>query len=189
MEKLQPSGVALFDTHFTNNHICMMKILLPLLPPALQKNIAVYIKYQELQYTMQHFHRLMHTPSFLSGELTATRKNDFSTIFEEILPYCTPQEKQTFTQMRNMYQSFQNIKEMMEMIETMKELFPEAFDGSGGGFNPDIIANMSGLSPDMFANMGGLNPEILSVMSSILGGNNTDTNQTADSFVQNQNDK
>lgn len=144
MEKLQPNRVTLFDTYFTNNHICMMKILLPLLPPALQKNIAVYIKYQELQYTMQHFHRLIHNPSLFSDELTATDKTDFTTVFEEILPYCTPQEKQTFTHIRNMHQSFQNMKEMMEMLETMKELFPESFDGSGG-FNPEMFANMGGM--------------------------------------------
>ncbi len=167
MEKLQSNGVALFDTHFTNNHICMMKILLPLLPPILQKNIAIYIKYLELQYTMRHFHRLMHTPSQLSDELTATDKSDFSSVFEEILSYCTPQEKQTFTQMRNIHQTFQNMKEMMEMLETMKELFPETFDGSCGSLNPEILAGMSGLSPELFASMSGLNPEVLASMSGL----------------------
>lgn len=144
MEDIRPNRVTLFDTHFTNNHICMMKILLPLLPPTLQKNIAVYIKYQELQYTMQYFRKLTNSRNRLFDKLSSTDNADFTTIFEEILPYCTPQEKQAFTHMRNMHQSFQNMKDMLEMLETMKELFPESFDGSGS-FTPETFANMSGM--------------------------------------------
>ncbi|WP_289466189.1 hypothetical protein, partial [Klebsiella pneumoniae] len=59
------------------------------------------------------------------------------------------------------------MKEMMEMLETMKELFPETFDGSCGSLNPEILAGMSGLSPELFASMSGLNPEVLASMSGL----------------------
>ena len=41
-------GIIAFDTLFTNNHICMMKLLLPMLPPSNQKSIAIYIKYMAI---------------------------------------------------------------------------------------------------------------------------------------------
>lgn len=143
MEDNKQDSITIFDTLFTNNHICMLKILLPLLPSPLQRNIAVYIKYLELQYTLQYFRNQPSHYKILDSS-SSDDKADYSAIFDNMLPYCNMQEKQTVTQMRNMFHTFQNMKEMMEMIETMKEFFPEGFDISDG-INPDMMAGLNGM--------------------------------------------
>lgn len=180
MADKQPDRITVFDTLFTNNHICMLKVLLPLLPPSLQGNIAVYIKYQELQYTMQYFRKSILHHGLLPKELTGTEKADINSVFDDMLPYCTPQEKQSFTKMRNMYQSFQNMKEMMEMLETMKELFPEGFDGTGGfgGFGNAANSGEAGNT----GSFGSFNPEMLSALGSMFGGQGMDISQMVDMF-------
>lgn len=171
MSENKQDGIAIFDTLFTNNHICMMKLLLPLLSPTMQKGIAIYIKFQELQYTLQYFTK---HPLGLVGTNASTASADTNAVLDSILPFCAEKERQSLTQMKNMMQTMQNLKDMMEMLETMKELFPENFSGNGenrdfsqmaemfsafgdGGISPDIMGAFSGggISPDIMAAFGG----------------------------------
>lgn len=149
MEDIRPNKVADFDARFTNNHINMLKVLMPFLPPSMQRNMAVYIKYMELQYTMQYFRHHPYESNrlgLLSGGCKKESPLDFSVICEELLPYCSPREKQQFTQIRDLFQTMRNMQDMMEMAETMKELFPEGIGtGSEGSFNPEMLAAMSGM--------------------------------------------
>ena len=157
MESKQ-DDITLFDTLFTTNHISMMKLLLPTLPPSGQKNIAIYIKYLELQYTLEYFN---HHPRGLLYPRSANTEvsGDFNTVLEKLLPYCTPREKESFSQMRNMMNSFRNMQDMMETINLMKEMFPEGFEGAGedmsnlfaGGDLSSLLSGMGG----MFSGMGG----------------------------------
>lgn len=154
MAENKQDGIAVFDTLFTNNHICMMKLMLPLLSPTMQKGIAIYIKYQELQYTLQYFSK---HPRGLIGANSTDSSNSTDTIFDSMLPYCTAKEKQNITQVRNMMQTMQNMKNMMEMMETMKELFPEGFAGGGEGMDFSQMSEMfsafggGDISPDLFS--------------------------------------
>lgn len=150
MEDIRQSSVAIFDEQFTNNHIRKLKVLLRLLEPPMQKSIAVYIKFMELQYTLQHPCPSQPVP--------------FDNLCDELIPYCTAQEKQQFTQFRNLQQTMQNLQNMMEMLETMKELFPEGM-GFGDG-------------------SGGFSPEMFSAMSSMFGGN-MDFGAMAEMFTEN----
>lgn len=158
MENKQ-DGIIAFDTLFTNNHICMLKLLLPMLPPSNQKSIAIYIKYMELQYTLQYFAR--HPQGFYIP--TAPNDNippDINTLIETLLPYCTSREKESFTQMRNMFNTFRNMQEMMEMMNMIKEMFPEGFAPSGSNDcdTPDEmpVANFSNLSPDILTGLSSM---------------------------------
>ncbi len=146
MAENKQDGIAVFDTLFTNNHICMLKILLPFLPPSYQKSIAIYIKYLEFQYTFQYFSR---HPSGLSLGQNSCGQNAFTpdAIWENLLPFCNQKEKQNFTQMRNMMQTFRNMKDMMEMMETMKEFMPEGF-GNGGFENFTKAFGLGNEGPD-----------------------------------------
>ncbi len=54
-DREQPDKIQAFDALFTTNHIQMYKILLPYLEASLQKQLAVYIKYMEFQYTLTYF--------------------------------------------------------------------------------------------------------------------------------------
>lgn len=146
-------GIAVFDTLFTNNRICMMKIVLPFLPPSFQKSIAIYIKYLELQYTMQYFAK--HPLGIFSGQnATESQTLDPDTMWENILPYCTPAEKEKVKQMRDMMQTFNSMKDMMEMLETMKELFPEGFTSPEG--MSEMFSGGFGV-PENFSNLFNIN--------------------------------
>ena len=178
MAENKQDGIAIFDTLFTNNHICMMKLLLPLLSPSMQKSIALYIKYRELQYTLLYFSK---HPLGLVGVNATGPPTDTGAVLDSILPYCNDKERQSITQIRNLMQTMQSMKDMMEMMETMKELFPEGFSGGSGDGNSMDFSQMSemfsafggGASPDMFKafSQGGISPEILAAFS---GGTSPD---------------
>ena len=51
------SKVIAFDTLFCTNHIQMLKVMLPYMDNQTQKSMAVYIKFLELNYTMEYFRR------------------------------------------------------------------------------------------------------------------------------------
>ena len=56
----EAANVTAFDALYTTNQIQKLKVLLPYIEPSMQKNMAVYIKYMELQYTM-HYVCLLYT--------------------------------------------------------------------------------------------------------------------------------
>ncbi len=162
MEDIRQDSVAAFDAQFTNNHIRMLKVLLRFLEPSMQKNMAVYIKFMELQYTMQFPSHYLYGRSSYSGSSSGKNSFDFDSICDELLPYCSEREKQQFTQMRSMFQTMHNLQGMLEMMETLKELFPEGM-GAGG-------------------DQGGFNPEMLAAMSSMFGGGDMDLGAMAEMF-------
>ena len=49
--------------------------------------------------------------------------------------------------MRNMYQTFENLQGMMEMLQMMKELFPEGTKVSGD--NNDFMSGLAGMMSGM----------------------------------------
>ena len=115
------NNIHAFDTLFTSNHIQMYKLLLPYMDPSLQKNIAIYIKYMELQYTMFFFKE--HPSTGMHFE----KSSDIKEVFEELLPLCSPKEKEYLSKYAEMFTTMDNIKEMMETVSTLKQLFPEGF--------------------------------------------------------------
>lgn len=122
--------IAAFDALFTNNQIQKLKILLPCLDRPMQRNLAIYIKYLELQYTMTLFQK---RPGSIASSLPRS-SIDPGGLCDAILPYCTEAEKSSLTSLRNIIQTFSQYKEMMEMVQMMQELFPqgdEAPDLSG----------------------------------------------------------
>lgn len=137
-------AVALFDTLYTTNHIQMMKILLPHLPREQQHAMAVYIKMQELQYTMTHTR-----PS--SACLQAQEKNqpitiDFGTLLPQLLPYCTTKEKKMMEQIMTLKNNMEKYKEMMNMMQMLEPMM----SSDNGSFDiMNLAKNM--LSEDQMA--------------------------------------
>lgn len=139
-EKGQDKIIA-FDTLFTNNHIQMLKILVSYMDPSTQKSIAVYIKFMELQYTLSFFRMY---PNAALTQLPREESFDTTKLFDEILPFCAPEEQARMNNMKNMVQNFTNMQEMMQMMQTMKDLFPEGenpFQGNAA----DILSNFPGM--------------------------------------------
>lgn len=121
-----------FDTIFTNNHIKMLKVLVFYLDSPLQKMLAVYIKFLELQHAMKYINanflpllsrtECPSTSPTLSGFL---ENLDINALCHEILPYCTGAESEKIKNILQMLQTMDNFKQISQTMEMMKELFPE----------------------------------------------------------------
>lgn len=122
----EKDSITTFDTLCTNPAIQRLKILIPLISPHMQGTFAFYIKLMELKYTMQ---------LFKEGRkiLFSAADKDIQKTMEELDPYLSLQQRSRVNSMKNMYQSFHQMKDMMDMVNTMKELFPEGFDMSSMG--------------------------------------------------------
>lgn len=139
-------SVLAFDTLFTTNSIQILKILLPCLSSRMQPFLAVFIKYLELQYTMQYFKT---HPGSYGGRQMENTSMDFSTIFPKIQGYLSPAERSRIEQLMNMMQTFEKAQEMKPMFDMMSSLFA-AEGGMDGGGNPmDMLKNM--LTPEQQA--------------------------------------
>lgn len=123
MEENELGSIAAFDSLFTTNRIQMMKVLLPYLKPEQQGALAVCIKMMELNYTLSFFRNHPHTQPF-----RIPQKNDASRIWDEILPFCGPEERSKVENMKNMMQNMKQMQEMMETMQMMQEMFPEGMD-------------------------------------------------------------
>lgn len=129
-----------FDTLFTNNHIQMYKILLPYFDSDIQKKLAVYIKYMELEYTRTYFklHPYAYTPKETAP--------DTNNLLQEILPFCAGDEKKRLNKLMDMVNNMKNAQEMMETLNTMKELFPDGFSFDGDMDMMKIFSQMEGFN-------------------------------------------
>lgn len=142
MDQNQSDRVLAFDSLFTTNHIQILKLLVGYMEPSLQGKLAVYIKFQELYYTLK---LITNHPSLsMSSCFSSPSCNSMTTLIDEIGPFCAPKEKEKLQNIRNMYQSWENMQEMMEMMEFLKEMSPELFSKDATA-SPDFsqILNMS----------------------------------------------
>ena len=96
----------------TASGLRMLKLFLPLFPPATQSMLAVFIKFIELQNVLHHQAPVSYD---------ALSACDFSSGrgIESLSPYLTSEEKQLFS-------TFKNIKEMMSMADMFTQFFSSA---------------------------------------------------------------
>lgn len=143
-----------FDTIFSNNHIQMLKIMLPFMDRQMQKFMAVYIKFLELRYTIDFCKR-----TAFSLQEGIKQEGPFSPllIFDELLPLCNMQEKKQLEQMRSVFQNMEMYQEMSKTMEMMKDFMPDMGDffrtmqntGDSSANTPNSGFSMS----DMLMNM------------------------------------
>jgi hypothetical protein len=112
-------SVMAFDALYTTNQIQKMKVLLPYIEPSMQKQMAIYIKYMELQYTINHSKE----HPFQSCSQRA-QPPDLSKLCKELSLYSSPEEVRQLKQLENMVQTFKTVQEVSQTFETMKEIFP-----------------------------------------------------------------
>lgn len=126
-----------FDTLFSTNHIQMLKVILPFMDNQMQKFMAIYIKFLELQYTIDFCKK---HPFSLCGCVKQESPPDISGLCSELLPFCNDREKRQFEQMRNIFQSMEMYKEMSKTMETMKDFMPDM---------SEMFQNMQAASADV----------------------------------------
>lgn len=160
MDEKEQDNVAIFDTLFTTNQIQIMKALLPCFERPMQKYLAIYIKYQELQYTIAYF---KNHPYHICGS-SSKQENDIRKLLPSLLPYCNDSQKKMLGQLEQAFSSLETYKEMMEMMEMMQAMSDSpAADGSQTGGNGMQM-------PDMDTMLSMLSPEQQSVMELLKGG-------------------
>ncbi len=139
MDPTENEAICAFDTLYTNNHIQILKVLLPYFDLKAQKRLAILIKFMELRYTMEYFGRRTTADSASRGSL---QQPDIVGIFEKIKSFCTPSERAIFDQLANMKKSMEMYEEMMNMMQLFSQLMPEgAADAPGHATPPDTAGS------------------------------------------------
>lgn len=161
-KKEDASSVMAFDALYTTNQMQKLKVLLPYIEPSMQKHLAVYIKYMELQYTMNYTKR---HPTTLSGcGLSQPEKPDLRKLCKELSLYSTQEEIRQLEQIQNIIQTFETVQEMTQTMNAMQEIFPDlSMDGLAGQFSNtsggDSSQEGNNASPMMDMLMNMLTPE------------------------------
>lgn len=143
-----------FDEITSNQNLQILKLILPYTPPETQRFLAVYVKFSELQYTMdffQYFKKELHTQDF--------EKKAFSPfdMIQEIQPYLPKHFSETLDKILN-------ILNMLELFETLQEM-PGSAENTDSEFDP--VSMMKNMLPpeqqsmfDMYNTMFAQNSEI-----------------------------
>lgn len=195
MDEKGKETIAAFDRRLTNNHIQMMKVFLSYLPPEQQGGLAVYIKFSELQYALQLARQSPGRPIFegrrtvlslnslLDGSLLENNQEGVLELLDELLPFSNPRERAQIQSVKNLLTSFSRMREMMAMMDMMKELFPEGMSGEGGfGDMFSGMGDMAGMPGmgDMASGMGGMDPAAIFQMMQMFQGAQSDSTDKAD---------
>lgn len=119
----EAANVTAFDALYTTNEIQKLKVLLPYIDPPMQKNLAVYIKYMELQYTMRYVRR---HPFQISGcSISDDHKPDLQSLCLQLSLYSSPEEIRQLEQFRNILQTMETFQEMSQTFSALQEIFPD----------------------------------------------------------------
>lgn len=125
METIKNEQIYAFDSLYTTNHIQMLKILLPCLNPPLQKNLALYIKFLELRYTISF---LNEHPYVISGCGFDTKYRDQEIPMDDLLPYLTSKEAENLKQLQKSMDTMKQFSNMQKNMEALKGILPEGMD-------------------------------------------------------------
>ena len=128
MDQQQDDFVYAFDMMYTTNHIQILKVVLPYFEPALQHQLAVYIKYLELQYTLktpikekQNLKASGNDCGCPSPKVPKDKKTLITSLVKSIKPYLTEQELKQVSQIENAFQAMNNMQEMQKMMELLSQ--------------------------------------------------------------------
>ena len=144
METRKSEQIYAFDSLYTTNHIQMLKILLPCLNPPLQKNLALYIKFLELRYTISFLNA---HPYAISGCGFDKKYREQELPIDELLPYLTPKEAEQFKQLQKTMGIMKQFSNMQKNMEALQGILPEGMDleslfqGMMGGMQVDNPGN------------------------------------------------
>jgi len=149
MDFSERDRVAAFDTLFTTNQIQKLKVFMSFLDERWQKHLAVYIKYQELQYTIS----CSKSQSFrLNDGCEKDSSGDFQALIKALIPYSEEKDRKLLEQFSGMFQTMEMFKQLAPMMDLMKNVMPDMADGGGMFGN---IGNLFGGLGNMGAGNGG----------------------------------
>ena len=148
MEKKPPLVMTPFDESLTNDFLQLVKIILPYLPDHIQRIAGIYVKLTELMNAFYCFQ-----PPYYHNRRGRLRKQekDPGSMFEAVVPYLSPEK-------REMFDSFSEIWQMMEMMKEMDFGDPANMADMMNGFQaardmPDMMSGFQAAqnTPDMMS--------------------------------------
>lgn len=147
MERKPPKPQTPFDNLVIPQQLQMMKLLLPYISSG-QGMLAIFIKFSELQHTIQY---VQNPRSILRMQAFEKKKLSFTEMLEEFIPYLDKEQG-------DMIHNILNALQMMEMFQSFSDLMPNMSGSEPGGFSPEsLMKNM--FSPeqqemfDFYSNM------------------------------------
>lgn len=138
MERDSSKLMTPFDCQTIPQWIYILKLMLPYTPEKYQHTLAVFIRFQEMQFTLHHFNGF-------------GRKRHLDNIINDVKPYMDPATQEMMEQMESMIS-------MMEMMQMMQDCPQHSSDASSEsqGFNPmDILSGFAGSDLSAIFNMKG----------------------------------
>lgn len=141
-----------FDHFYTTNHIQILKSLLPFFHTGLFSYLPVFIKYLELQHTLELTKKRMQ-PLNHGIYAASNQSHDLDEIYKAIKKYLTPEEEKNIHQILNMMHTMENVKEMQKMMEFFQNMSDD--DSSSSNPFPDL---------SMFENIMGNNMNMADIM-------------------------
>lgn len=146
--------VLAFDHFYTNNHIQILKALLPFIGADNMPLLPVMIKYMELRYTLslvQSGHRPLSqifsasTQEHGQGFPYAAKESlDPERIYHSIKKYLAPNEEKSFKQVINLMHTMSNVKEMQQMMEMFQNMSSETDSAQNVPPNLSALEGMLG---------------------------------------------
>ena len=125
MNQTENQWILSFDMLYTNNHIQILKLLLPCFEPETQKKLAVMIKYLELEYTVAYFRQNPDLPGAVCSDQTLMKgtnsQEDIVEIFSRIRSFCTPTERAMFDQLSTFKKNMEKYEEIMRIMQVFSD--------------------------------------------------------------------
>ena len=109
--------------------------------------------------------------SFFKSEKTQEETLRF---LDELLPYSNSSEKSKIRSLKNMIQNFNQIREMINTLSLLQELFPDGFSGVTQPFSSDSNSSMEAF--DFLSMLGGMSGMDMSEMLNIFGKEDSSQN-------------
>lgn len=121
-----------FDCQTIPQWIYMLKLILPYTPRRYQHTLAIFIRFQEMQFTLKHFHGF-------------DQKIQHDGFINDVKPYMDPATQEMMDQIESMM----SVMEMMQMMQD----YPQ---NNTDSFTPmDILSGFTGNDLSEILNMKG----------------------------------
>jgi hypothetical protein len=137
--------VLAFDHFYTNNHIQILKSVMPFINSEGAAMLPVLIKYLELKYTLSLMGARQSTPPdglrASSLEVNGEPLGNIENIYNAIRRYLAPNEDKSLGQLVNAMKTMKSVREMQQMMELLDI---NMGDMGGGGFDINDIMKMFG---------------------------------------------
>jgi hypothetical protein len=146
--------VLAFDHFYTNNHIQILKSVMPFINAESAAMLPVLIKYLELKYTLSlvgskpHGENIPHGGNIHASSLNPDNEpkmdapfGNIENIYNAVRRYLAPNEDKSFSQLVNAMKTMKSVREMQAMMELLDINVGEL---GGGGIDINEMMKMFG---------------------------------------------